>query len=379
MLLRPRGAARPEAPSPDTVFPSYVPGGEFTVGAEEELVLVQPDGSLLAAGGDVVARLAALGGCGRVSEELFAGQVELSTDVCRDANEVGLCLARFRRAVADAGALGIAVGVHPSAPFGAARTTHSARYDPIAEDLGGLFRAPTSAFQVHVGMPDAASAMSAYRGLRNRLALLRALAAASPFWHGWDSGLASARAALVRSYPRTTVPPVLRSYAEYECRTRAIVAAAEAPDYTYVWWDLRLQPRLGTLEVRVMDAQPSVRRAVALTALVQGLARHAVEHPTSVDLPTEVLDENDFRAFRYGIEARIVDVDGALKPLRQIAHAAQREALRSLCAYGSAEALDGIATMLAELPEPSRQRAVVAESGIPGLVRDLISRTMSGD
>jgi carboxylate-amine ligase len=270
----------------------------------------------------------------------------------------------------------MAVGVHPASPFGETRSVHSQRYDAIRAEFAGLFRAPTSAFQVHVGMPDPDTAITVYRGLRNRLALFRALGAASPFWHERDSGLASARSAILRSYPRCTAPPVLRSYEEYEWRMRQVMAAAEAPDYTYVWWDLRPQPRLGTLELRVMDALPSVDRCVALTALAQGMARHAAEVPTSVDLPVEVVQENDFRAYRYGLEARVLDTDGHLKPLRQLATEALEDARDALAADGLDGALDGIAAMLAEPLECQRQRRIHATGGMPALLAGLVEDTM---
>jgi carboxylate-amine ligase len=88
----------------------------------------------------------------------------------------------------------------------------------------------------------------------NRLSVFRALAAGSPYWHGRDSGLAGARPAILHSYRRTTMPPTLRSWQEYVETIERQMSAAEVPDYTYVCWEVRPQPRLGTVEVRVMDA-----------------------------------------------------------------------------------------------------------------------------
>jgi carboxylate-amine ligase len=156
--------------------------------------------------------------------------------------------------------------------------------------------------------------MTAFRGLRHRLALLRALATGSPYWQGRDSGLASARWAVIKGYPRGGVPPVIAGWDEYVERAGDVAAAAEAPDHSHVWWDLRARPRLGTLEVRVMDAQPSLDLAAGLAAPVQGLARHPVERPPASDLSSEVLAENDFRAAMYGLNTSIVDRDGTLRP-----------------------------------------------------------------
>jgi carboxylate-amine ligase len=362
---------------PAVTMPAFQAGGEFTVGAEEEYMLVHDDGRLLSnppAG--IIERLRQVAPLsGGVSPEVFACQVEFATVVCRDAESIGRCLAGLRQRLPGAGLAAMAVGVHPTARFGNVRCTRSERYDPIVAEFAGLYRTPTAAFQVHVGLPDAVTAIAAYRGLRNRLPLLRALAAASPYWHGRDSGLASARSALIRSYPRHGVPPLVRSYDQFAAVACAVMAAAEVPDYTHLWWGLRPHPRLGTVEVRVMDAQPSIGRAVALAALIQGLARHAVERPASLDLPGEVLAESDFRALRYGLDARLVDVDGTLRPARELAETALRHAREALGVRG-AQPLDILAAGLSEPPECSRQRKLVRNHGMRALLEDLMATTV---
>ena len=285
-------------------IPDFAPGGDFSVGVEEELMLLEPGGDLMgAAAAPLVSALRADPGCrGVVTAEVYVDQVELNSPVCAGAEDAHASLRALRSWVLGQGAVPAAVGVHPAAPLGGACLSPSPRYDAIVAEYGGLLRTPTAALQVHVGVPDAATAMLAYRGLRQQMPLLRALAAATPYWHGVDSGLASTRSAILRSYPRTTVPPLLRSWDEYVDRTRALVRAAEVPDHTYVWWDLRPRPELGTLEVRVMDAQPSLARVAGLTALVQGIARHAVEAPARDELSDDVLAVNDHRAAHGGLE-----------------------------------------------------------------------------
>lgn len=352
-------------------------GSEFTVGVEEELMLVDGQNRLLGpeAAGLVEQLCLRHSHHGRFTTEVYVDQVELVTRICRDAGEATDALRSLRGAVHEAGGHPMAAGIHPDARFGDACLVSSPRYDRIIAEYAGLFRTPTAATQVHVGLPDAGAALSAYRGLRNRLPLLRALAAASPYWHGRDSGMASARSAVIRSYPRTTVPPVLHSWEHYAEITSTILAAAEAPDYTYVWWDLRPQPRLGTLEVRVMDAQPSLHRVAGLTALIQGLARHAVEAPETVDLPVEVLAENDFRAAHHGLDARILDRDGLVRPMREIAVQAVLDARRALADDGLEAALDEVDAMLVSPSEAIRQRLLRGERGMSALLADLVART----
>ena len=360
--------------------PPYRDGGEFTVGVEDELMLVDAAGDLLGAEGTgLVDRLRSSGRTGVVTGEVYADQVELNTPVRPGAEDVVASLRRLRGYVLASGARPVAAGLHPTAPLGGARIASSPRYDRIVEEYAGLLRTPTAAIQVHVGLPDEETAMLAYRGLRHQVPLLRALAAGSPFWHGVDSGLASARSALLRSYPRTTLPPLLRTWAEYVARTEALLRAAEAPDHTYVWWDLRPRPELGTIEVRVMDAAPSLSVVAGLTALVQGIARHAVASPDPVDVPDDVLAVNDHRATRHGLETRVVDVDQTMRPLREIALRVLADARVALAGDGLAGPLEAVEAMLARTPEPERQRRLVAQRGTAALVADLAARTADLD
>jgi carboxylate-amine ligase len=275
----------------------------------------------------------------------------------------------------------MAVGVHPSAPVGTAVIAASPRYAAIADEYAGLLRTPTAALQVHVGLSDPETAMLVYRCLRPRLSLLSALAASTPYWHGLDSGLASARSAILRSYPRTTVPPLLRAWDEYVARTEQLMAAAEVPDHTYVWWDLRPRPELGTLEVRVMDAQTSLSRIAGLTALVQGIARHAVEAPDAQDLSDDIIAVNDQRVTRHGLDARIVDVDvdATIRPVREIGRRILAQARAVLAPDGLDAPLDVVEQMLVEPGEPARQRHLVASGAVTALLDDLVARTAHGD
>jgi len=134
---------------------------------------------------------------------------------------------------------------------------------------------------------------------------------------------------------------------------------------------------LGTLELRVMDARPSVEQCVALPALAQGVARHAAEIPPLVDLPVEVLHENDFRAYRYGLDARVLDVDGHVKPVRVLAEEMVHDARDALRGDGIDAPLAGIEGMLAAPLECERQRELHGIGGMPSLVEELVEDTMA--
>ena len=357
--------------------PAFVAGGEFTLGVEDELMLVDGHGELL--GEQAVPLVRELcsrqAGPGLVVGEVYVDQVEVTSPVCRGAEEVLTSLTGLRSSLTSGGARILSAGVHPTAAFGGAVLSSSPRYDRVVDEFGGLLRTPTAAYQVHVGAPDEDALVLAYRGLRHRLPLLRALSAGSPFWHGRDSGHASARSAIIRSYPRHGVPPLLRTWDDYVTRTEALLAAAEAPDHTYTWWDLRPRPLIGTLEVRVMDAVPSVSLAAGLAALVQGIARRAVESPDGLDLSDDVVAMNDYSAARHGLETRVVDVDQELRPLREVGLRVLAEAREVLAPDGLDALLDVVEKRLSDEPEPERQRRVVATEGMPALLADLVART----
>jgi carboxylate-amine ligase len=145
-----------------------------------------------------------------------------------------------------------------------------------------------------------------------------------------------------------------------------------------VWWGARIQARLGTVEVRVMDPQPSLSAAAGLTALVQGIAADALEHPPGTDLPGEVLAENDFRVVRHGLETRIVDDGGTMRPVREIASELVATARQALRPWGRDAALAGVERILAAEPAYARHRRLHASGGMTALLSDLVGRTTQG-
>ena len=134
-------------------------------------------------------------------------------------------------------------------------------------------REPTFALHVHVAVPDPEAAVRALRGLRVHVPLLLALAANSPFWQGRDTGLAAARVPIFGTFPRVGIPRPFDTYAEYVEAIDVLLRCGAFPEPTFLWWDVRLQPRFGTIEVRIMDAQTRAADNAALAALVQCAVR----------------------------------------------------------------------------------------------------------
>jgi carboxylate-amine ligase len=331
-------------------------GEPFTVGIEEELLLVDPaQGHRLADVAEAVLPRVELPQ-GAVGFEAYAAELELRSPPERHPADAVAALVAGRKAIQAAGATPLAAGLHPAAALGDARLVREPRYQRVKQDMRDLIqRAPECALHVHVGMPDPETAVRAFNALRIQLPLLSALAANSPFWFGRDSGMATARAALVRAYPGRGIPRHLRDYAEYEEVIAETVKAGGIDDYTHVWWDVRLHPRLGTIEVREMDAQTRPDEVEALASLIQRLAREAAERDGHARPPApEALAWSAFRAARDGLDAEIVDARGDVRPVREIA--------RQL----------GIRVAGA----PARQRAEHARTGMAGLLRSLAAATV---
>jgi glutamate---cysteine ligase / carboxylate-amine ligase len=345
----------------------------LTIGVEEELLLVDPDCGLLATGEQVLEKIGS-GYREAVSTEIFATQIEVKTGVCLDAEQATRELTEVRRAVADAGARLMGSGLYPG-DSGEPSLVEKARYEAVKRDLASLLATPPCALHVHVGVPDPETAIAVANAMRHHLPLLAALTANSPFKDGADTGLASARAAAVRSYPRFELPRAFRDYEDFLRVADQLIAAAGVADYTYIWWDVRPHPNLGTVEVRGMDVQPRPEANAAVAALIQALAAKEIDRPGAPGLIREAIEESYFQAERYGLEARLMVDDQTAAPAREVARATLDEARPYAFQLGGEEALGEIERILSEGNGADRQRQVHGEGGIQGLLEHLAERT----
>jgi carboxylate-amine ligase len=350
-------------------------GTAFAVGVEDELLLVDGTTHALATGAvELLAQLDLPATAGRAKPDTYAAMVELNTPVCSGGANAAGSLSAMRARVRAAGATVLGAGIHPDG--GLFDVTHfpAPRYRLLQEQVRGLLRrTPTAAVHVHVGMPDADAAMRAFNGLREHLPVLGALAANSPLWHGRDSGLASARSVLFRGYRSAEIPRAFDGYDDYAETIAATVSAGDLPDYTFLWWDVRPHPRLGTVEVRAMDGQSALGSIAGLSALVQALARREADRygPWA---PREALVEASFAAHRDGLEARL-PLDGSLRPAREVIAATLAVARPYARELGTEDALDEVERILAEGNGADRQRAAHARGGMRALLALLVEET----
>ena len=301
--------------------------------------------------------------------ETHAAVLELTTGVHSGVEQSIAELAALRaRLAAELDAMGLAVaaaGMHPLAVAAQTRISTATRYREIDASMRMLTRRePTMALHVHVGVPDPEDAVRVMTGLRRTAPALIALAANSPFSQGRDGGFASERTMVFREFPRTGLPRVFDDYADYVDTLDGLVASGAIDDPSFMWWDVRLQPALGTVEVRLMDAQTTVGETAALVALVQALARLELEDDPSPPTPSpEVLAENCFRAARDGMDARLVDTGSRrLVPVRDTVEGLLVRARPHARVLGCSEAFERV-LLLSIGSGADRQRALADRHG----------------
>jgi len=353
-------------------------GPALTLGVEDELIAVDPaTHALTHTGIDLLERIQVPPGAGEAKPDTYAALIELASPVSASAPEAVRALDGLRAAARAAGGTLLGAGLHPDGAFGDVVHAPQERYARISAQVRGLLaRTPTCAAHVHVGMPDAETAIRVCNGLREHLPLLQALAANSPFWHGRDSGLASARAQMFRGFPRSEIPRAFEDFEDYADTVRAVVGTGGVTDYTFLWWDIRPHPILGTVEVRAMDAQAPLWSLAALAALVHGLAAAAAhDRSPAPRTPREALMEASFIAARDGLGARLPAADGGLRPVPELTASALERARPHARETGADAALAGIERILREGNGADRQRAAFARGGMPAMLGLLARET----
>ena len=346
----------------------------LSLGVEEELLLVDSE---LAPAPQAEAVLEAIpaAAAGRVSTEIFSEQIEVKTGVCLGVEEALAQLREARGLVAGAGFDLLGSGLHPAAS-GRVRLLSKPRYQVVKEDLGEIILStPPCGLHVHVGITDPEAAVRIANAFRRYLPVLTVLSANSPFRGGEDSGHASARTTVVRAYPRFQVPRAFRDYEDF-CRVAdELIAAAGVDDYTYIWWDVRPHPKLGTVEVRAVDVQADAATSAALAALIQAIAAHELESPSDEGPSHEALEESYFQAASHGMGARILLDGDTPRPAPEVAREVLDLARPYAAELGAGDALAELERVLREGNGADEQRRVHAERGMPGLLRHLAART----
>jgi carboxylate-amine ligase len=343
-------------------------GPPYTLGVEEEYMLLDPEAYDLVQHIDTV--LAAISGDeleSRINPELMQSVVEITTPVCRTASDIGRELRKLRTYVGGvARGQGLrfgSAGTHPFSLFERQRITAKDRYRALVDQLQYVARRELIfGMHVHVAVDDADKAIQVVNGLLVHLPQLLALSASSPFWRGEPTGLASSRQMVFAAFPRSGPPPRFRDYADYAEVVGQLEKTGCIADYTHIWWDIRLHPRLGTIEIRVCDAVTRVEDAVAIAAFCQALVKLYCERcEQGKEIPSYhriLTTENKWLAARYGLEAPVMDLATGRRnrvSLGQLIRRTLRDVEPHARDLGSHEELEGIREILARGNGADRQ------------------------
>jgi len=288
----------------------------FTLGIEEEFAIVDPETRELRShiqeileGGKVMLKE-------QIKPEMHQSVVELGTEICGSITDARTHVIELRSKLAELagrGGLKIAsVGTHPFSHWHDQLITEGERYQEIVKDMQLLARANLIfGLHVHVGIPDRERAIHVMNQARYFLPHIYALSVNSPFWVGRNTGLKGYRLKVFERFPRTGIPDAFESLSEYEDYCKLLIKTGCVDNAKKIWWDIRLHPFFDTLEVRVCDAQSRVDDTLALAALIQAIIAKLfklLSHNTTFRVyRRRLLDENRWRAARYGIDGKLID------------------------------------------------------------------------
>jgi carboxylate-amine ligase len=361
----------------------------YTLGVEEEYMLL--DGETFDLVQHIETVLAAITGHeleSRVGAELMQSVLEIATPVCANVAEVQQELGKLRTYVTEvANGKGMRVGsagTHPFSLFERQRITARDRYRNLVDQMQYIARRELIfGMHVHVAVDDPDKAIQVVNGLLPQLAPLLALSASSPFWRGEPTGLASSRQMVFAAFPRSGPPPRFRDYADYAEVVGQLERTGCIADYTQIWWDIRLHPRLGTIEVRICDAVTRVEDAVAITAYCQSLVKMLCErHESGEEIPSYhriLTSENKWLAGRYGLEAPVMDLASGRRnriPVAQLVRRTLREIEPHARDLGCERELEGIGEILGRGNGADRQlRIFNANRDIVEVVSEIAAAT----
>ena len=308
---------------------AYDAGTDFTVAVEEEFAVLDPETH------DLVNRFEELQAAARGTPleehlvgELIASEVEVRTGRCETWSDAAERMAERRAQLTElAESLGIALaatGTHPWASWKDQRiidTPHYRRNDELLRYV--VWRNNTFGLHVHVGIRGADRAVRTFAALRNYLPELLALSCSSPFVEDVNTGLHSARTQIfTKLFPRCGVPDAFASWREWEQYVTFLYDTGSITEHTQIWWSVRPHLAYPTVETRICDAQPTLEEAQALAAFIYALtcriARALDEHEPLPNHPHRLLEENFWRAIRYGMSGELIDLaTGAVRPARE--------------------------------------------------------------
>ena len=369
-----------------TVLDHKFGGTPFTLGIEEELMICDAETLELAQAIEVIVGDLPEGLPGEVKPELMQSVLEVATRPCANITEAADQLRELRRCVREVAARnGLAIGAagtHPSARYEDQLIVDRPRYRELAAELRWIAEQEVIfGTHVHVGIDDAEKAIYVADGMRGYLPLLLGMSSNSPLWQGKTTGMMSSRTPVFRAFPRVGIPPYYGTWEIYSHRVEQMMKGGAIPDYTYLWWDVRPHPNLGTVELRVFDQQTRVEHTIGFAAFAQALAHRLAldyeEGVPSIEYPHELIDDNKVRAALLGIEGRLIDFDQGLEvPAEEMTLGVIEDLRENARALGCEDELVGLVDLVESGTGARRQLDWLRDHGdIDGLMKEIVAAT----
>ena len=302
----------------------------LTIGIEEEYQIIDPTTGELRSYITQILEQGKLTLKEQVMAELHQSMVEVRSEVCKTPAEARLELIKLRRHIMElAGNNGLAIasaGTHPFANWATQEITPYERYLGVRNDMQDLAQQLLIfGTHVHVAIEDRDFLIDAMNVARYFAPHILCLSSSSPFWMGRNTGLKSYRSIIFRHFPRSGIPPRFGSWAELDQMVETLVRTNSIPDGTKLWWDVRPNWKFPTLEFRICDVCTRLDEAVCVAALFQAIIaklwKMRRENITFRVYPTELIEENKWRAVRYGLDGKLLDLGKQAEvPARELIH-----------------------------------------------------------
>jgi carboxylate-amine ligase len=288
----------------------------FTIGVEEEYMVIDPLTRQLKSHDQKIVELAAKRLNDQVKAEMHQAVVEAGTGICQNIHEARHDLGNLRKSIADiAHSLGLKIGASGTHPFSHWNTqliTPNPRYEEIVNEMQEAARSNLIfGLHVHIGIEDKNLAIHIANTIRYFLPHVYALTTNSPFWEGRNTGFKSFRAKVFERFPRTGIPDHFSSYDEYKNYVNLLVKTGCIDNAKKIWWDLRVHPFFNTLEFRICDIPMHINETMSVVALFQALVckltKLREQNLNFMSYRRALINENKWRACRYGIDGKMID------------------------------------------------------------------------
>ena len=361
-----------------------------SLGVEWELQLVDRETRQLTSGAtEILDELAPDGEHPTAKKELLQSTIEVITGVCRTVPEAMADLQSTLEQVvplAEARGLGLMCsGTHPITDWQTQQFSVDPRYAKLLEDMQWLSRRmQIFGVHVHVGVRSPDKAIAMVNALSAYIPHFLALSSSSPYWKGMDTGLASARTKVFEGLPTAGLPHQLGDWAEFEGYMETLIKTHTIGSIKEVWWDIRPHPTYGTVELRVADGLPTMAEVAMVAALSQCLVEsfdREIEKGYTLPRPRRwVVQENKWRATRYGLDANIIVGEDGVQPVRDALRELVQDVRPTAERLGCVEELAMVEQVLEGGASYARQRAVSAASGgdLTAVVDSLLAEFTAG-